>query len=146
MARAWIIALFLPLLSIAATASLGDNVATVQNDSVHMHASVRVLHLSNYEVHEVQGKSGTVREYVSPDGTVFAVAWQGAAVPDMKQVLGSYFDQFQQAARAWRVRRGPLVVQEPGLVVKMGGHMRAFSGQAYVPQFMPQGVREQDVK
>jgi hypothetical protein len=111
-----------------------------------MHAMLRVSHFSNFDVHEMQASNGTVREYVSPAGTVFAVAWQGSAVPDMKQMLGSYFDQFQQAAKAQRLRRGPLVIQEPGLVVKMGGHMRSFSGRAYVPQFMPEGVREQDVK
>ena len=146
MLRVLSIAFLLPLISSAAAASLGDNVATVQNDSAHLHASVRVSHFSNYDVHEMQSDTGTVREFVSPAGTVFAIAWQAAAVPDMKQVLGSYFDQFQQAARAQRVRRGPLVIQEPGLVVKMGGHMRSFSGQVYVPQLMPSGVREQDVK
>lgn len=146
MLKALILTSFLTLISAGAAASLGDNVASVQNDRVHMHAMLRVSHFSNFDVHEMQASNGTVREYVSPAGTVFAVAWQGSAVPDMKQMLGSYFDQFQQAAKAQRLRRGPLVIQEPGLVVKMGGHMRSFSGRAYVPQFMPEGVREQDVK
>src|ERR1700722_19006066 len=34
-----------------------------------------------------------VDEYVSPAGTVFAVAWHGPFVPDMQQILGSYFGQ-----------------------------------------------------
>jgi hypothetical protein len=90
-----------------------------------------------------------VREYVSADGKVFAVAWHGPWLPDMRQILGTYFEQYAQAMQAQgdgRVRRRPVMIEQPGLVVQIGGHMRAFSGRAYVPEMLPSGVRVEDIQ
>jgi hypothetical protein len=38
----------------------------------------------------------TAREYVSPSGQVFAVSWQGQAMPDLGQLLGSWADRASQ--------------------------------------------------
>ena len=86
----------------------------------------------------------TVREFVSQTGTVFAVAWQGPSIPDLRQVLGMYFAPYAQAAQAAQRKRaghGPLRIEEPGLVVEQSGHPRAFTGRAYVPHFVPLGIR-----
>jgi hypothetical protein len=91
----------------------------------------------------------TVREFVSSAGKVFAVAWQGPIHPDLQQLLGTYYEQYTQAVqaqRATRKGRGPLLIQEPGLVVQVSGHMRAFVGRAYVPQMMPAGVKVEDIR
>ncbi|HEX8925658.1 MAG TPA: DUF2844 domain-containing protein [Terriglobales bacterium] len=128
-------------LSTVAFASLGDDVRTVQADQAHMKAALRTTQGVGFVMHELQSQSGVrVREYVSPAGQVFAVTWQGPFMPDLRQVLGSYFDQFSQAAQSRRARGGPLIIHEPGLVVESGGHMRAFFGRAYVPQMMPANV------
>jgi len=37
-------------------------------------------------------------------------------------------------------------IQEPGLVVQVAGHMRAFFGKAYVPQMLPAGIRAEDIR
>jgi hypothetical protein len=112
-----------------------------------MKATLRVSQNSGYLVHEMQSQAGTVvREYVSPAGRVFAVSWQGPFLPDLRQVLGQYFDQFAQAAQARRTRGGPLIINEPGLIVESGGHMRSFFGRAYVPQMMPQGVHAEAIR
>jgi hypothetical protein len=97
-----------------------------------------------------------VREYVSTGGKVFGVAWQGPWVPDMRQLLGSYFDQFaranqaqaqaNQAQKGARIRRGPVLIDEPGLVVQIGGHPRAFAGRAYVPDMLPSGVGAENIQ
>jgi hypothetical protein len=89
-----------------------------------------------------------VREYVSPAGKVFGVAWQGPRIPDLRQLLGAYYAQYESAASAARsVRhRGPLLIQEPGLVVQSGGHMRAYNGLAYVPDLLPAGVRAEEIR
>jgi hypothetical protein len=94
-----------------------------------------------FTVQEHSLPSGTVvRQYVA-NGTVFAVSWQGPSMPDLRRLLGdSYFTQYRQAAPASRSGRGHLHVQDPGLVVQSSGHMRAFSGKAYVPQLLPRGV------
>jgi hypothetical protein len=131
----------------AAFASLGDNVTTVQSDQMHMKASLRTTEGAGYVIHELQSQSGVrVREYVSPAGRVFAVSWQGPFMPDLRQVLGSYFEQYSQAAKSRQARGGPLIIREPGLVVESGGHMRSFFGRAYVPQMVPENVRAEAIR
>jgi hypothetical protein len=137
-----------PILTcLPAGAELGGNRATIQADQEHMKGTRRVISNAAYSVHEIQASTGTmVREFVSPAGTVFAVAWQGPWTPDLRQLLGPYFDQYTQAVQNKRVRRGPVSIQQDGLVVEAGGHMRSFSGRAYLPQMMPQGVTAQAIK
>jgi hypothetical protein len=136
--------------SFPAWAALGGDIASVQADQVHMQGTRRVTTAAAYTVHEIRGASGTgVREYVSSEGKVFAVAWQGPYLPDMRQLLGSSFEQYAQAAKAQRstrMRRGPRLIEEPGLTVEMSGHPRSFSGRAYIPGMLPQGVPAEDIR
>jgi hypothetical protein len=127
------------------TAALGGDETSVQNDRAHMRAAlVRMTRADRYSVHEMQTPSGIkVREYVSTAGSVFGVAWDGPWQPDLRQLLGTYFQPYVQAAAAARAKRpvrGPLLVQEPGFVVQLGGRPRAFAGRAYVPLLVPQGL------
>ena len=79
---------------------------------------------------------------------VFGVAWDGPQIPDLRQILGNYYDQFERSAAQRRLvhQRGPLAIEEPGLVVYSGGHMRAYTGKAYVPAELPQGVRPEEIR
>jgi Protein of unknown function (DUF2844) len=136
--------------SFPAWAALGGDIASVQADQVHMQGTRRLTAAAAYTVHEIQGASGTVvREYVSSEGKVFAVAWQGPYLPDMRQLLGSSFEQYAQAAKAQRstrMRRGPRLIEAPELAVEMSGHPRSFSGRAYIPGMLPQGVPAEDIR
>jgi hypothetical protein len=134
-----------------ASAELGGDVASVQTDRARMRgALVRITSNDRYSLHEMQTESGTlVREYVSPAGKVFAVAWQGPLLPDLRQVLGPYFERYVQGAQAAvanRTGRAPLLVELPDLVVQNSGRQRAFTGRAYVPQMVPQGVTSNDIQ
>jgi hypothetical protein len=132
-------ALLLPNL---AWAALGGDVVSVQSDAVRMKGAIRSTPRAAYTVHEITDPSGTVvREYISLQGKVFAVSWRGPIRPNLQELLGTHFDQFQQAlqSRIYRVR-GPAVVETPGLVVQSAGHMRGFVGRAYLPDSVPQGV------
>ena len=131
-----------------AMAGLGGDATSIETDRAHMKAAVaRTLPSQKYTVHELQGAGGQViREYVSPDGTVFAVAWNGPQMPDLRQLFGAYFSVYQQAARAKHAGRGPLHIDQSDLVVHSGGHMRAFAGLAYVPQLVPQDVAIGELK
>jgi hypothetical protein len=92
-------------------------------------------------MHDIAPPGGaSVRQYVSPAGKVFAVAWQGPAMPDLRQLLGPHFDRYVAAAKDKRVKRAPVVIRESTLVLVSGGHPRAFSGRAYVPDLVPQDV------
>jgi uncharacterized protein DUF2844 len=128
-----------------AFAALGGSAASVDADRVHLQAALLNISRANaYTLHEIQSPTGTtIREYVSSSGTVFAVTWSGPFVPDLRQLLGQYFDAYQLAvtrARRTRHARGPVAIDDGDLVVQVSGHMRSFSGRAYVQRLMPSGV------
>jgi len=130
-----------------AHAALGEPGASVQSDVAQLRGEVTVTRNALYEIHAIQMPSGTqVREYAATDGKVFAVAWNGPTVPNLRQTLGQYFDRFVAAAKDNRPGRHPLRIAESDLVVHAGGHMRAFSGVAYLPQALPDGVTPGDLK
>ncbi|MGH9529740.1 MAG: DUF2844 domain-containing protein [Terriglobales bacterium] len=142
-----LIALLVSIATIAgavpAFAALGGDVASVQADQAHMKAALQIQIGQAYTVHELHETHGNVvKEFVSPAGKVFAVSWSGRSIPDMRQLLGTYFDQFSQAAqtRVRRPGRAPLNIHQNGLVVQSGGHMRAFFGRAYLSDKLPEGV------
>jgi hypothetical protein len=133
-----------------ACASLGGDMTSVRDDQMKMQGTLRTTRNNSYNVHEIQADGGViVREYVSLSGTVFGVAWHGRSQPDLRQVLGSYYDQYVQAVQAQRAQRrghGPLFIDQPGLVVQMAGHMRSLSGRAYIPQGIPVGIRPEEIR
>lgn len=138
-------------LSPLALASLGGNVSSVESDRVQMKANIQVMQHDAYAVHEMQLPGGTVvDEYVSPAGKVFAVAWHGQFPPPMQQILGDYFQQYTTALQAQPATKmyghRPLNIQEQGLVVQAGGHMRAYYGRAYIPDLLPQGVAASQIQ
>jgi hypothetical protein len=145
----WSYVLFLVLstgFSCSGFAALGGDVTSVQADQAHMRAQRRVIQNAAYTVHEMQTESTTVvREFVSPQGKVFGLSWQGPTRPDLQQMLGTYYSEFASARPARRMH-GPVTIRTPNLVVESGGHMRALSGRAYVPAMVPADVRLEDIK
>jgi hypothetical protein len=135
-----------------AKAGLGDQVTSVEADRVSMKGQLRARSEPGYSVQEIAAANGgTVREYVSPSGVVFAVSWSGPAVPNLQQTLGSYFTQYATAAKTQRTmghRAGHnhLEIHEPSLVVHAGGHMRQYFGLAYVPSLVPQNLSISDLQ
>jgi hypothetical protein len=133
-----------------ASAALGGDLASVQADGAYMKGTIRTSQAPAYTVHEIESPHHVlVREYMSAEGKVFGVAWNGQFRPDLQQILGQYFEQFSQAVKAQRAARPgrhPITAAQPGLFVEMGGHMRAFSGRAYIPDMLPQSVRAEEVR
>ena len=124
-----------------ARAALGATVASVASDQARAQGTLQTRELSDYSLHEIRGATGTViREFSSPDGSVFAVAWDGPFMPDVRQLLGKSWDAYVNAARTKRRGRGPLVVRLPDLVVESAGHPRGFHGRAFLPQLVPATV------
>ena len=146
---------FLPLILVAfpsiAFAALGGRVASVDADRIRVQgALMRIVRNDAYALHEIRSASGTmIREYVNPSGVVFAVAWDGPWLPDLRQVLGEQFDRYQavmQSRQRGRAGRGAVVIDEPGLVVQMSGHPRAFKGRAYLPAQLPAGLALESIR
>jgi hypothetical protein len=138
------------LLAPFAFASLGGDLNSVMTDQIRFQGSVNTNEMSSYTVHEIHPPTGNViREYVSPAGKVFAVSWRGQWMPDMQQLLGSYFQQFSDAAKAQKLANPggrSIQIVQPDFVLSHGGHMRAYSGKAYLPQLLPAGVTAEDIQ
>ena len=132
-----------------ARASLGGKADSVEADRKALSAARRAtVARAGYTVEEVDTGAVRVREYVSPSGVVFAVAWNGLAHPDLDTLLGSYAAAFRQADR--QVPRTPgrrsRAVRTPRLVVERWGHMRDWQGRAYDPALLPAGVSVDEIR
>jgi hypothetical protein len=134
----------------SASGSLGGDVSSVKVDLTRMSGTEHIVTAGTCAVHEIYLPTGTlVREYLSAKGTVFGVTWRGPFRPNLQQLLGAYFDEFQRAAqdaKSRRTGRGPLIIDGPNVVVHMSGRSRAFFGRAYVPGLMPSGSSVADIQ
>jgi len=127
----------------SAKAALGGSADTITSDRKALQSVSRPsASYSGYTVQEVVADATTVREYLSPSGIVFGIAWNGNAYPDLSQLLGSYGAEYaaaqQKAARKPGHRRQRLVTDN--IIVETWGHMRNLRGRAYVPGLLPTGV------
>src|SRR5258707_11242792 len=124
-----------------AAAALGEPETSVQTDAAGLRGSIKVTPHANYRLHEIQLPSGTrVREFAGSDGKVFAVAWNGPTVPNLRQTLGQYFDNYVTAAKASHSGHHHLQIRDSNLVVQAGGHNGALSGLAHLPRSLPRGA------
>jgi len=130
-----------------ASATLGEAEMTVQSDVTQLSASIKSSQdRAGYRMHEIQLPGGTLlREFVAPDGNVFAVAWSGPTKPNLRQVLGKHFDTYVSAPKPKFADRRHLNMQQGDLVVQGGGHMRALYGRAYLASAIPAGVNLGDL-
>ncbi|HTN44656.1 MAG TPA: DUF2844 domain-containing protein [Nitrospiria bacterium] len=131
-------------------AALGESDDSITSDEKALSAVRGAPAVRNgYTVHEIRSDSTAVREYVSPTGIVFGIAWNGRVHPDLTPLLGSYAGEYHEA-----LRRSP---REPGrrpyyaiktdrVVVEKWGHMRNFQGRAYAPALIPPGVSIDEIK
>jgi len=133
--------------SAPAWAVLGERESSVGLDQDYLRGVVRVENHEGYSLQRITSADGrVVTEYVSPAGFVFGISWQGRTMPNLEQLLGSYYPQFLQASQSRTRRRGPLVVRTDQLVVESGGHMRSFHGRAYVPNLLPKNLSAEVVR
>lgn len=133
-----------------ALAGLGGDARSVTSDRDSMHGRLQITPMQQYTVHEITTDGGTlIREYETLSGKIFAVTWKGPMPPNLQQLFGSYYDQFQSAAAA-SAQAHPgmhrqISVEQPDFVVQALGRMRAFHGKAYVPSLVPSGVSVADL-
>ena len=133
--------------AVPALAALGEDQSSINSDQVHLKASVRSVPHQFYSVQEMETSAGTtIRQFISPQGTVFAVSWQGSA-PDLEQLLGNYFEQFVTASKQQRSRRGRGIhIDDGDLVVDTGGHMRFVVGRAFLRSKTPTQVTGDEIR
>jgi hypothetical protein len=136
-------------LAAPALAALGGAYDSVESDRIHLSARLNSTAAATYTVHALTlANGGVAREYTRGDGVVFAIAWRGPGRPDLRQLLGGYFDTFQadNGLPGGRRTRRPLSVDRPDFIVRSGGHPGAFWGVAYLPQLAPAGFSVNDLQ
>ena len=124
--------------STRAWAALGNNVASVDADAQAFRGEHVVVAKAGYNLHQITFSDGSVvKEFVSPAGTVFAVAWQGHFIPNLQQLLGAYVTNLQQDQRTRVIPRRGVTIQGSDFVFTSFGLNRSFRGRAYVPSLVP---------
>ncbi len=119
-------------------AALGDDATAVVADQARLQAKLRIVRHDAFTVHELAAPSGvTIRHFVGNAGKIFAVSWSGGWRPDLRDLMGSYYDSFIAATRGHRVARGVARIELPGMVVVMGGPQRASFGHVILTDLAP---------
>ena len=96
-------------------------------------------------VERASGDGGWIREYVSPQGIVFAVSWNTRFKPRLDTLLGRYQAGYAAAASQALARPGRAAVQRQAtlraddLVVQSSGFLNTFHGRAWAPSLVPAG-------
>ncbi len=132
-----------------ARAALGEPAASVETDRKALSAVHRATTTTTtYTVQEVVSDANSVREYVSPSGVVFGIAWNGITQPDLATLLGSYLDDYEQSLHKAARPHGRRSLQVKGdrVIVEKWGNMRNQQGRAYVPSLIPSGVSPDEIK
>ena len=96
---------FAPTLLGPVWAALGDTSASVERDRVMMKGQRHSRTGTGYSIDTITVAGMQVKEYVSPDGVVFAVVWSGTGTPDLHLLLGEYFEEYREGVDAARSRR-----------------------------------------
>ena len=145
------VAFSLVLLAVAAPAfgAIGQSAESIATDRQLLSAArLSTAAHQGFEVHEYQSRGTAVREYLSPSGQVFAVAWNGYSHPDLAVLLGDYVAEYRAALNATPLARGRRQrhVTTQHLVVDTWGHMRNLQGRAYAPDLVPPGVNIDEIR
>jgi hypothetical protein len=99
-----------------------------------------------YSVHErVDAAGTTLKEFADAGGKVFAVTWDGPAKPNLRQLLGDYFEEYAGTARP-RGGHHRDITESNRLVVRSNAYLRSYSGLAYLPSALPEGVKLEDLQ
>ncbi len=143
-----------PALGLAA--GLGESARTLPSDRKVVQGATQNAtgsSVSPYTLYSVTTDGGTsVNEYAGPQGTIFAVTWRGPMPPNLQQLFGSYYAQYQAAAAAAAAADGGRQsdrhhqhLSNDDLVVAASAHQRYYQGRAFVRSLVPAGVAVGDL-
>lgn len=130
--------------------ALGQSAETVERDRVIMKGQRQSRSGVGYSIDTITVAGMQIKEYVSPNGVVFAVVWKGTGVPNLQLLLGEYYEEYRAGVRAARNRtprvREPFRMKSDRLVVERAGHSRSLWGRAYLPDRLPPGIKLEDLQ
>jgi hypothetical protein len=150
MKRFALLAILFPLVSLPCHATLGraptDFAGTGAKRARMLAAAGNAA--SGFSVNTSTLANGTtVREYVNPNGVVFAVSWNGPFLPDLRSLLGDQFGALtSESARHPKAGHSQVHVERPDLTIESTGHMRAYAGRAWINSLLPAGFNTNDIE
>lgn len=133
---------------VAADAVLGGSASTTEHDRAMMNGRRHSVQRAGYTVETIEAPGVVIREYVSPDGIVFAVAWrQQKGIVNLEQLLGPYYAEYSRAVlnqprRSQRFRH----VETEHAIIETGGRMGAVWGRAWAGSLLPSGISQDSIK
>ncbi len=134
------VSLILPVcLGSMAHAVLGETIESIDQDQRRLQASLQAQPRSGFTVHVLTASGAVVREYASPSGVVFALAWHHrTGLLNLEALFGPYYQEYAEAVarQPRRPRRFNRITTEH-LVVERGGRMGAVSGRVWVTSLLP---------
>lgn len=116
--------------------------SAASSKSIAAAKSARLLPAGVQVYERPTGDGGWIREFATPQGIVFAVAWNTRFKPRLTELLGAYHAPYAAAASQALKRPGirrQAVLKSDDLVVRSTSHLNVFSGRAYVPSLAPAG-------
>jgi Protein of unknown function (DUF2844) len=133
-----------------AWAGLGGTVRSVGADRQALRGGLQSASNEQYSMHVITTDGGTtVNEYANPQGTVFAISWDGPMAPNLQQLLGTYFAQYQSASTDTAAKHPGnhrhLSVVGDDLVVQSSARQRNFHGKAFIRSLVPSGLSIDDL-
>lgn len=141
---------FAPSTEPLAWATLGQSATSVEADRAKLNGQHQHRGELRYSVDTIKAAGMEIVEYVSSDDVVFAVVWKGTGAPDLKLLLGEYYEEYRQEVDAARNRsprvREPFKMKSNRLVVERAGHSRSLWGRAYLPSHLPTGIKPEDIQ
>lgn len=145
-----LVLMLMPVFPRPVWATLGEPAATVEHDRVMMKGQRHSRSAAGYSIETITVAGMHIKEYLSPDGIVFAVVWRGTGIPDLRLLFGEYYEEYRTAVTESRRRtprvRAPFKMKGERLVVERAGHSRALWGRAYLPSKLPTGVKPEDIQ
>jgi hypothetical protein len=131
-----------------ARAALGGKADTIEKDKKTLNLANAVARSTkSFRFEEMVSsdakKKFKVRQFISENGNIFAVAWSGNIDTQLDSLLGEYAADFakQEADHPPRKGRIPFRRVVAGRVVlEFWNELRRVQGKAYVPALLPEGV------
>jgi Protein of unknown function (DUF2844) len=124
--------------------SSSSNAADAATPVLHQASNSAVRWQESTDANQIR-----VRQYVSSSGQVYAVSWDGPAMPDVAVLLGTWFDRYRQDASAALPNASGLHssrVSSSDLMVETAVRLRDFNGRAWLPSALPAGVTAADIE
>jgi hypothetical protein len=103
---------------------------------------------NNFSITTTTQSTGTViNEYTDNNGVIFAITWEGPVPPNLEELLGEHFTAYKDPKNVVAHHsHSNLAVSDGNLIVQVKGHMRAFTGIAYLKNAIPQGVNVSQIQ